>query len=205
MPRFVACLLAAVVAAAALAQPARAAVIVADFREDLIFFGPIRTLERLDVNVQVVPSPQLTAADQTSNPSNLNGALNVGLDPTTNVLSLTGDSNGGFIYSQIVVTISGLTFDTAGQGVTGFAPITTGNALGDMGAGPAVVTTAFTADSVTVTYTSPLFNSIVPGTDTFQLTLGGAAAVPEPASLALVVVGLPAVAAARRFRRRAAG
>lgn len=209
MPRIVACLLAAV-AAAALAQPARAAVIVADFREELNLpdsrGGQPRVLERLGVDVTVTPAPQLTGANEISNPDGWSNGLDVSFDPVTNVLSLTGD--GYNIYQIITVTLSGLTFDIAGQQVVGFAPISTGNAVFGGSAVPGI-TTSFTATSVTITYAVPLGNGDVfeidTGTDTFQLTLGGAAAVPEPASLALVVVGLPAVAAARRFRRRAAG
>jgi hypothetical protein len=188
---------------------AHADIVQADFQEILglpgsfISKGP--RIEQLTGVTLPTASPQLTAADTISNPSNWANSLNVSFNPTTDILSLTGD--GGNDYQTITVTLSNLVFDTPGQAVVGIVPISVGNAVFSSGF-PFTTAPSFSADSFSVAYsvddlsTFPPEFSIGPGTDTFRVELGSA--VPEPSSiilLATLFVGL--IIAARVSRVKA--
>ncbi|MEP7352912.1 MAG: PEP-CTERM sorting domain-containing protein [Acidobacteriota bacterium] len=154
---------------------------------------------RVEQNLNVAfPSggPQLTVANIISNPHPWTSSLNVSFDSTTNILSLTGDAAN--YYQVITVVLSNITFDAAQQ-VNGFAAVSTGNAVTSniSSAVPVSLTTAFTANSVTVSYfVNPavqgnLFN-LNTATDTFQLSLGPTGQVgsaPEPGTLMLMGFG----------------
>ena len=200
-----------VISMAMLCSAGVAAVIQADYQEDLDLpgltsLGP-RVEQSLDVTLPSA-SPQLSGADVISNPSNWKNSLNVSFNPTTDILSLTGDGDND--YQIITVTLSNLVFNVGGQVVTGITPISIGNAVdqisGDVN--PAITTTPFfTANSFGVTYSSDYLTyrfdefNIQAETDTFQVTLG-AASVPEPGTLALTAFAA-ALLLWRRRRSRA--
>ena len=181
----------------------------ADFRETLDLPGAFNAqgprVEQLTGVALPAASPQLTAANVISNPSGWNNSLEVSFDPTTDILSLTGD--GGNDYQTITVTLSNLVFNIPGQVVVGIVPISVGHAVSSAGF-PFTTTPSFSADSFSVAYsvddlsTFPPEFSIGPGTDTFRVELGSA--VPEPSSiilLATLFVGL--IIAARVSRVKA--
>jgi PEP-CTERM motif len=194
---------------AVLGSFATAGIITADYNESLDLpgdgsSGP-RIEQLLGVSLPDPTSPQLTAANITSNPSEWDSSLNVSFDPTTDILSLFGD--GGNDYQIITVTLSNLVFDVPGQVVIGITPISVGNAVvpdtGD--ADPTLTTTPFfTANSFGVTYSAANISTtsndfdITTDTDTFQVELG--AAVPEPGTIWLMVIGAAAMATWRRRR-----
>jgi hypothetical protein len=188
------------------ATVAQADIIQADFLEFLglpgrsVSQGP--RAELLTGVTLPAASPQLTAADIVSNPSGWNNSLDVSFDPTTNILSLTGDGSNN--YQTITVELSNLVFDTPGQEVVGIVPIAVGNAVFSAGY-PFTTAPSFSADSFSVAYSvedlstdPPLFN-IGPGTDTFQIELGSA--VPEPSSIILLATLLAGFFIAARGTR----
>jgi hypothetical protein len=191
---------------------ASAGIIQADFQEvlDLPATSAGPRVEQLNGVMLPSGAPQLTAANIISNPSPLDGSLEVSFDSTTNILSLTGDTQQE--YQIITVTLSNLLFDIPGQQVMGIAPISIGNAV-DMtpNLDPFTTTPLFTANSFSVTYSvadlgnlPPSFFIEVARTDTFQVELGTISDVPEPATLGLLAFGAAALFAYGRRRRRAA-
>jgi succinate-acetate transporter protein len=146
----------------------------------------------------------LTAANIITNPSDWNNSLNVSFDPTTNILSLTGDGNND--YQIITVTLSNLLFNVGGQGVTGITPISTGNAVIQSASDVFTTTPFFTPNSFGVTYSVTSFATFPPEfliqaqTDTFQVLLGSVA-VPEPGTLGLMGIGFGTLLLARRRKK----
>lgn len=191
---------------------AHASIVRADFSEVLDLPG-LANGPRVEASSNVsLPSagPQLTAANTISNPSPWNTSLNVIFDPTTNILSLTGD--GSNTYTTVNVSLSNLVFSN-GSVVTGIAPISTGNAVhADQHA--LSVTEGYTSNSFDVSYVAgngyfyagpSLFAGynyfdIGPSTDTFQVTLSSAA--PEPSTWAMLMLGVFGAGALLRRRRQ---
>jgi hypothetical protein len=130
-----------------------ASVIKADFLEslDLPTADGANGPRIVGVTGVLLPSigPQLTSANEISNPSFWANMLNVSFDSATNILSLTGD--GDNIYQTITVTLSNLGFDGA-EHVTGFHAISVGNAVVHHGPTAFSIQTSFSGNSVTVMY-----------------------------------------------------
>jgi hypothetical protein len=179
----------------------------ADYNEtlDLPISSSGARVEQLNAVSLPAASPQLTAANIISNPSNWNNSLNVSFDPTTNILSLTGDGNND--YQIITVMLSNLVFSSPNQIVIGITPISVGNAVfaDASDTDPTLSTTTFygnglfgvqyQAANITTTNNDFLIRA---QTDTFQVQLG---VIPEPGTLGLIAVG---AAVMLGWRRKAA-
>src|SRR5271157_6154343 len=188
----------------------RAEIIKADFAESLDLPDPTVGSSigpRLLLNLGVaLPStgPQLTAANTIANPSSWNDVLNVTFDATTNILSLTADDSN--VYQDITVTLSNLLF-SSGEKVIGITPITLGSAVTPDTAAP-TVGTSFTDTSFIVSYTvtgsghGQFSINPAPAADTFQVTLGATATVPEPATSVISVSTSTLVLLGYALRRR---
>jgi hypothetical protein len=200
-----ACAAAVVATTVALSPSASAQVTSATFREslDLPDFGTggPRVLLNSDV---ALPSagPQLTGANEISNPANWSDCLNVSFDAATNILSVTGDE--GNVYQLINVTLDSLTFAVPGQQITGITPISVDNAV-TQNTGVLSRQVFFTPNSFSVDYSVPLGSqnlfSINPRTDTYQVSLS-AVAVPEANTFALALPALGMVGAVLVRRRK---
>lgn len=179
-----------------------AAVISGNLNEslDLPFFNPAgpRIINRTGIGFPSA-GPQLTSANQTSNPSGWSNMLNVTFNSGTNVISLIGD--GANTYQIITLVFSNLVFDN-GDVVLGITPVSTNNAV----TGTFNLTTSFTANSVTIQYSvanlaaSGVFNIGTQAADTFQIQVGPSAGggIPEPSTYLLAGLGLAAIACFRR-------
>lgn len=197
--------------AGSLCSVAAADVIQADYLETLAlpYYGTGVRVEQLLGVTFPASSPQLTAADTISNPSKWNNSLNVSFDPTTDILSLTGDGDND--YQIITVTLSDLMFNVPGEIVTGITPISVGNAVyPDTGDSNDALTTTpfFTANSFGVTYSAANIDTtdnefLIQGeTDTFQVSFG-TSSVPEPGTLGLTGIGAAVLLCWRRRKLRA--
>jgi hypothetical protein len=96
---------------------------------------------------------------------------------------------GFFVPAVSSFTLGDLDFAGAPGGIVGISSATVGT--------PATFTTSFTADSLTLNITGGLWNQGSSVTVTFDV---GAAAVPAPASFALLGAGLVGLVATRRRR-----
>lgn len=204
--------LSAALAAAAIViatATANAQIISANFNEsldlpDLGSVGP-RVLARTGVTLPSA-GPQLTGANQISNPTGWGSCLNVSFDATTNILSVTGDSFNS--YQTITVTLDSLLFAVAGQQITGITPISVGNAVTERDGNPFSRQQFFSPNSFSINYSTPLglgtrFFITSAGTDTYQVTLGNAVAVvPEAGTVALLLPALGVLCAVVVRRRR---
>ena len=195
---------ATMVLAVGVVSSAWAAPITGDFREELSlpsFSAGVRVLEKL--SEPVAGAPDLSAADEIANPNVYSGSAAVNLD-SGGLITLTGDQEGvGFAnYELAVFKISNIVFD-AGEIITGLSTLV--DNLVDLGSsntdGPFTVTTAFTSDSVTITYASDN------GTDDFEFGDGftstfqiETSTVPEPITVLLMGIGLAGLGIARRRR-----
>jgi hypothetical protein len=141
---------------------------------------------------------KLSAADQISNPSNWNNALNVTLDTDAQTISLTGD--GFNTYQLIWIDISNI----VGTTITGLSAIDPFGAIGAVQGGFGY-STSFTANSISIRFEAAdiqardLFE-INQGTSVFRYETG---VVPEPQSWALMILGFGAVGIVMRRRQTA--
>jgi hypothetical protein len=168
-------------AAAALfaVAPANAAVIGADFRTETdlpsLGSGPL-IYENLGASVGA--GYELDNAHFSENPSGWKGGVVwLNYDPTTNILTLDSqDTRDFFIFD---VWISGISFDSIGEHITGITTLS--NELIRPLREP---TLSFTDDSLHISYDSASSFFFTESTATFQITT-----IPEPTSLALLSLG----------------
>lgn len=136
----------------------------------------------------------------------------VGPDSSTISTSLSTTASSGSISAGSFTNVTQVTAGT----VTGSAATSTNNvALANFGAYEGTAGTTFTVDAVaslSTTGTSPSGTVAFGGTANvggsleivYSFTAPSTSAIPEPASFAMVVLGLGGVFAARRFRHRSA-
>ncbi|MDO6694944.1 PEP-CTERM sorting domain-containing protein [Aliiglaciecola sp. 3_MG-2023] len=177
---------------------ANATIISGDFRTeaDLPYCcydsGPL-TYENL--NASVGAGNELDSSDLLSNDSFWNGGLVfIDLDPSTNIITL--DSQDDLDFEVFTASISNIMFD-AGETITGLSWVS-GN-LTDIAITEIL---SFTANSITISYDVGNGNSVFDFTGTeavFQIeTQAGSVAVPAPASILLLSLGLFALVSRKR-------
>jgi hypothetical protein len=183
--------------ACALTLPAAAAVTQGDFRSesdlpDYSAAGPM-VLER--TGSVLAAGYELDTGDFVENPAGWGGGyVHVDWNSTTNILTL--DSQDDWDFQTYKLVISNILFDSA-QTITGITLLT--DDLTD--ADDLVPTLSFTDSSVTIFYNYvPNVFDFTGGSATFQVTLGGAGAVPEPATWGMMILGLGLVGASMRRR-----
>ncbi|MFN3937475.1 MAG: VPLPA-CTERM sorting domain-containing protein [Gemmobacter sp.] len=190
-------------ALATTAVPARAAIVSADF--SALFDLPSRASGPRILAAggrTVAHGPELTVADETQNPSGWLGLATVDINPA-GLIVLRGDlGEGAGDYDLISVTIGAIRFASKLR-IAGV--VETMSNLLDPDWTVVQPLVSFTDDSVTITYDATGFGSVADlqisdgGFSKFQLLLEPAA-VPLPAGLPLLLLGLGGLAALRRRR-----
>jgi hypothetical protein len=169
-----------------------AGIITGDFREEASFptrFGSdTRVLEALGRSLSV-SDDELTGADEQANPGGYSGSISVDVT-SSGLITLTGSHEEGdsAIYQLAVITISNIALDTTGE-VIGITTLSNNivDTTSGFTSGTTILTTAFSSNSVTITYSANVLAS--DGMDfgdgntaTFQIQTS---TTPEPSSLTL--------------------
>lgn len=191
-----------------LGAPAQSAIVSADFKEllDLPNFGSSGPRVLQSLNKAVGAGAELTEADEIANPSNWEDSLLVDLDPVGNTVTLTRSSQD--VYQTISITITNIQFSALEQ-IVDFSLVS--DTLFSANSDPYTITTAFTADSLTVDISvddPQSFDTVEfgPGSILFNIALrsGDGLDVPEPMTLALLAsaaLGLVTARGATNGRR----